>query len=250
MNKLIQSFDERRDLCIPGGHAAAIAMSVDHFLAAASTAIAQKGLFAVALSGGSTPKEIYTQLASEENRNKVDWSRFLVFWSDERNVPPDHPDSNYRMAMEAGFAALPIPHDQIFRMKGEGDIEQHSIEYEALIQKHVPKQTFDLIMLGMGEDGHTASLFPETHALQTLNRLAVANFLPKKNVWRMTLTYDCINAAEHIAIYVLGKNKAPMVREVLTGPYEPDKLPIQKIGTPAHHALWIMDAEAASLIPP
>lgn len=245
---MFNKFDDRRNILIPGNHEETIQKSVELFLSIAKQSIQQHGLFSVALSGGSTPKEIYQRLAAAENRQKVDWGKVLLFWSDERNVPSDHPDSNYRMAMEAGFATLPIPHAHIFRMEGEGNIQAHATAYEALIQKHVPNQTFDLVMLGMGEDGHTASLFPETEGLHVTHRLVTANFLPQKNIWRLSLTYDCINAAHHIQIYVLGKNKAPMVKQVLSGPYEPDKLPIQKIGTPLHPALWIMDQDAASLL--
>ena len=129
------------------------------------------------------------------------------YMSDERAVPPDHPDSNYRMAMEAGFNQFNIPEEHIYRMKAETDIETNAVEYEKLIESLLSKGIFDLVMLGMGEDGHTASLFPKTHGLHTNGRLVIANYVPTLNTWRMTLTFNCINQATHIVVYVIGKNK-------------------------------------------
>lgn len=244
--KLVQGYDEQREIVIPGDEKATLQFCVNHFIEIANQAIEQQSYFAVALSGGSTPKNIFIGLASQQNRKAIDWSKVLVFWSDERSVPPDHPESNYHMAMEAGFKTLPLKSDQIFRMKAEEDIEEQAKEYERLILEKIPSKTFDLVMLGMGEDGHTASLFPKTHALHVSPpRLVVANYIPQKNTWRMTLTYECINSSMHIAIYVIGKNKAEMVKRVFTSPYNPDELPIQKVGTPQHRALWILDKGAA-----
>jgi 6-phosphogluconolactonase len=114
-----------------------------------------------------------------------------------------------------------------------------------LVEKILPNGVFDLVMLGMGEDGHTASLFPKTHGLHAEDRFVIANFIPQKNVWRMSLTFECINAARNIVIYVLGKSKASMVKQVLSGPYQPDDLPIQRVGTREHKALWVFDNAAA-----
>lgn len=161
LKNLIQSYDERRDVIIPGDEKATLQFCIEHFIESANLAIDQQGYFAVALSGGSTPKNIFKGLVSEQYRNKIDWTKVLIFWSDERSVPPDDPESNYHMAMEAGFKKLPIKPDQIFRMKAEGDIEEEAKEYERLIQEKIPSKRFDLVMLGMGEDGHTASLFPK-----------------------------------------------------------------------------------------
>jgi 6-phosphogluconolactonase len=243
--ELIRSYDERRDIIVPGSEAATLEFSIDHFLAIANDAIVQRGLFTVALSGGSTPKAIFQGLATEQYRNQVDWKHVMLFWSDERTVSPDHEDSNYRMAMHAGFASLPILPENIFRMKAEGDVEQAAKDYEAIVKAKVPSQAFDLIMLGMGEDGHTASLFPKTHGLHANDRLIIGNFIPQKNTWRMTMTFTCINAAHHIAIYVIGKSKAEMVKHVFTSPYDPDNLPVQRVGSPTHKALWILDQGAS-----
>ena len=242
----IQNFDERRDIVIPGNKEATIRFSVEHFICLANEAIEKNNLFSVALSGGSTPASIYRLLSQPEHRDKVDWSKILIFWSDERAVPPDDKDSNYRMSMESGFDSIPLNSNQIFRMKAEANIEENALEYEKLIQSVIPGGIFDFVMLGMGEDGHTASLFPQTHGLHTGNRLVVANYIPEKNCWRMTLTFKCINAANHAVIYVLGKGKASMVEKALSEPYSPDSIPIQRVGTQEKKALWVLDSEAIS----
>lgn len=243
----LQSYDERRDITIPGDQQKTVQYCVDQFLSLAKNAIAKHNYFAVALSGGSTPKAIYQGILKSPVCFEVDWKRVLLFWSDERCVPQDHPDSNYRMTMEAGFNKLPVPPHNIFPMfNSDENLEDQVLDYETLIAKHVPSGQFDLVMLGMGEDGHTASLFPKTHGLHSIDRQVIANFVPEKDVWRISLTYECINAADCIAIYVLGKNKAEMVEKIFTEPYQPDFLPIQKIGTSKHKAIWILDSDAAS----
>lgn len=130
-------------------------------------------------------------------------------------------------------------------MVAETNIEANAAAYEIAIKKNVPDAQFDLIMLGMGDDGHTASLFPWTDGLHVEDRLVMANYIPEKKVWRMTLTFPCINSAKHIAIYVTGINKAEMLKKVLYGPPMPDELPIQRIGLSEHPATWIVDAAAA-----
>jgi 6-phosphogluconolactonase len=246
--KKLRVLDARRDLIIPGNHEETIEFSIKFFVELANEAIAQHGTFAVALSGGSTPNAIYKGLTRPEYNNAVDWSRVLCFWGDERCVPPTHPDSNFHMAMEAGLSQLPLLPENIFPMKGTGDLEKNAENYEKLLIEKLPGKAFDLVMLGMGEDGHTASLFPKTHGLHAENRLVVPNFLPQKEIWRMTLTFECINAARHIAFYSMGINKAPMVKQVLTGTYEPDNLPAQRVGTSAHKAIWVLDKDAASFL--
>jgi 6-phosphogluconolactonase len=244
--KQIQSYDERRDILIPGDEKSTLEFCIQQFIEIGRQAIEQHNYFAVALSGGSTPKSIYKGLSSEKYKNQLDWSKVLLFWSDERSVPPNDPESNFHMAMEAGFKNLPLKKENIFRMKAEDDIEEHAKEYERTIREKIPSKIFDLVMLGMGEDGHTASLFPKTHALHApASRLVVANFVTQKNTWRMSLTFDCINQAKHIAIYVIGKNKTEMVKRIFNSAYDPDLLPIQKIGIPQNHALWILDQDAA-----
>ncbi len=238
----IKGFDQRRDIVIPGDKEEAIAFSVDHFITTGKKAISERGAFYVALSGGSTPKVIFEQLTADS----LDWEKVYLFWSDERCVPPDDNDSNYKMAMDAGFKSLPIPEKQIFRMKGEVHPEESAQLYEEAIKNNVPGQVFDLVMLGMGNDCHTASLFPKTHGLHSTDRMAIANFLPEKDVWRLTLTFQCINRARHIAIYVLGEGKAEAIHTALVGEEDFDSYPIQHVGTSNSKALWIMDRGAGA----
>lgn len=248
LQSIIKGYDERRNIARPGGYEETVDFAVQHLLDSAKRAIAQKGLFSVALSGGSTPKAIFSALSRAEKRGEVDWKRVLLFWSDERLVPPDHPDSNYRMAMEAGLSHLPIPLENIHRMRGEEEPEAEALKYEKLIGEKLQGAPFDLVTLGMGNDGHTASLFPKTHALHSVGRKVVANFIPKMECWRLTMTFECINEAKESAIYLLGEGKAATIREIFTSPYDPDRFPIQKIGTPKRKALFIMDDDAAKLM--
>lgn len=225
--------DARRDLIVLEDTEAAIAFAVEHWIQCATDAIKRRGRFVVALSGGSTPKAIYHALCNKD----IDWNDIHLFWSDERAVPQDHPDSNYRMAMEAGFKAL-VPTDQIYRMRAESDIERHAREYEA----QLPPDLFDLVMLGVGEDGHTASLFPGTAALES-KKLIAANFVPKLNSWRMTFTFRAINESRLAVVYALGAAKQSIVQKVLTDPKASE--PVHRVGTTQHRALWIVDRAAA-----
>lgn len=246
--KQVWSYDERRDIAVPGNKEKALEFCIEHFLAVANLAVEQRGKFTVALSGGSTPKALFQALASEAYRGRLDWSKVWLFWSDERAVPHDHPDSNYRMAMENGMGSLGIPKEQIFPMPTEKDLILGAKEYEKTLSKNVLNSKFDLVMLGMGDDGHTASLFPHTHGLNSVKRNVIANYLSDKGVWRMTLTYDCINKAHHIVVYVFGSGKADMIAKVLAGPFHPIEFPSQAVGVNDSKALWIADKDAASQI--
>lgn len=248
MTEITKSFDDRRDIVVAGNKDATIRFAVDNWIHSAHEAIADHGYFAVALSGGSTPKAIYQLLSSEAYRNKVDWAKVRLYFSDERCVPPTDPESNYKMAIDSGIGTLPIKPENIYRMVGEGDPELNGQAYDALIKDTLPDVKFDLVMLGMGDDGHTASLFPKTHGLHAENREAIANYIPKFQKWRLSLTFDCINRAKKAVIYVIGKNKAESVKEIFTSAYNPDHLPIQKVGTRKHKALWVLDEGAGSLL--
>ncbi len=237
----IQSWDERRDLIILDNAEKAVQFAVEHWIHSAQRAIQQRGRFAVALSGGSTPKAIYQQLAQCKD---VEWDKVFLFWSDERSVPPNHSDSNYHMAMESGLKNLSIPKDQIFRMKAEDAIEKNAIEYEEIIRRHLGKKTFDLVMLGVGEDGHTASLFPDTSSLTITDRLVAAVHLPKQNTWRMTLTFPCIEQSFYSVVYAIGNNKQEIVSKVLEAPII-SPWPASRLGTSQHKTLWVLDARAA-----
>lgn len=231
-------FDSRRTIAIPGDKQVTLTFAVNHWALTANQSIAKNGAFRVALSGGSTPKIIYEKLATDF-ADKIDWSRVHLFWGDERSVLTD---SNYKMAMDAGLAKLPIPKNQIHRMVAEENIEANATAYE----KALGSAPLDLVMLGMGEDGHTASLFPNTKALEEKNRFVVANEVPQKQTLRMTLTFPCINQASQIAFYVLGDSKKEMIQEIF---HQPElNLPSQLIGTKEHKALWILDSAAAAFL--
>jgi len=248
-NLKINPWDDRRDLLIPGDQIATLDVCLRHFIAVCKNAVSARGKFFVALSGGTTPKALFERLCTSPNVEEIPWDKIYLFWGDERSVPKDHEESNYRMAMDAGFAKMSIPKEQIFRMHAEESIEENAKAYEETIRKVLGDNSFDLVILGMGEDGHTASLFPQTEALKAEGRLVVANYVPQKETWRMTLTYECINSAQNIAIYVIGAAKKHILAEVLTSENQFDRFPIQKIGTPSHRALWIIDDSAASALP-
>jgi 6-phosphogluconolactonase len=207
-----------------------------YFCDKANEAINKRGAFYVALSGGSTPKNIYQRLA-KEYKDALDWKKVHLFWSDERCVPLDHPDSNYKMAMDCGFLTLPILKENIHPFTDPDD-------YERLLEKN----PFDLVLLGMGDDGHTASLFPKTHALHSGQSLAVKNFLPEKEVWRLTLTFKAINQARMLLVIITGKDKAKMLKQIMNGPQDPNTFPIQGIGKEGLIPLFLVDKEAASLL--
>jgi 6-phosphogluconolactonase len=236
--------DARRHLVEFSNAEEMIFYCVSHFIKHAKEAIERRGAFFVALSGGSTPKSVYSLLSQKPYRDEIDWSKVYLFWSDERNVPQNHPDSNYHMAMEAGFKTLPIPADHIFPMSAGGSVTEEASRYEQTIEKRVPKAIFDLILLGMGDDGHTASLFPETGALHETAHNVVANEVPQLNTSRITMTFPCINRAREAAFYVVGAKKSELVKRVLTEPKT--GYPAQNVGTSARPALWIITPKALS----
>lgn len=211
--------------------------AADEVVAIIEQALAARGRAFVALSGGSTPKTLYADLATR----RLDWTRVTLFWSDERAVPPDHADSNFRLAKEALFDHLPrlVAH----RMHGEAaDLQAAAGDYERQILKDIPGRAFDLILLGLGPDGHTASLFPGSAALSERQRLVTANVVPSLETTRLTFTFPLLNAARNVLFLVAGKNKAPAVAQVLEGP--PGTLPAQGIN--AARVVWFVDIAAAS----
>jgi 6-phosphogluconolactonase len=217
-----------------------------HFVTLSTAAIATRGRFVVALSGGSTPRATHALLATGEFAAGVDWPHVHVFWGDERCVPPDHPDSNYRMARETLLDRVPIPADNIHRIRGELDPDQAATTYQAELEAVLDADgQFDLILLGMGADGHTASLFPGTAALHEHTRWVVAHYVDKLSAWRITLTPVIINAAAHVTFIVAGSGKAGRLREILAGPYQPDVLPAQIVKPTNGRLLWLADAAAA-----
>lgn len=227
-------------------HAAA-----DHITALAAEAVAARGQCTIALSGGSTPRATYAVLATGEFASRVDWSRLHVFWGDERSVPPDHPDSDYRMAREALLQHVPIPKDNVHRIHAERDPSQAADDYERELREFFAGETvgrFDLILLGMGEDGHTASLFPGAGALAERERWVVAYYVEALDTWRITLTPTIINTAANVTFLVAGQNKAEMLHRVIAGPHQPDVLPAQIVNPTRGRLTWFLDRSAASLL--
>lgn len=214
------------------------------FFDIANEAIRQRGTFSIALSGGSTPKKLYEAIVQAKEAQELDWTRVLLFWGDERAVSPDHADSNYRMAMES-FSKPPLSQAKAFRMQAEqSDCDAAARSYEASI-RNANGGIFDLILLGLGEDGHTASLFPESSALKIQDRLVTCTFVPSKETMRMTLTYPCINQARHVIFLVTGKSKKEILNDVLFG-QDQTRYPSQKIRKKAPPVLFIVDHDARS----
>jgi 6-phosphogluconolactonase len=219
------------------------------FVELAEECVRLSGRFSVALSGGSTPRRIYELLASEEFASRVEWSKVHVFFGDERAVPPDDPESNYRMAQESLLARVSVPAENVHRLIGEGDAAANARLYEDELRNFFGDEKlprFDLIMLGMGEDGHTASLFPHSPALEDAGAWVVANFVEKFGAYRLTLTAPVINNAAHVWFVVAGAGKAERLREVIKGARDPQRLPAQSI-RPANGSLdWYIDHAAAA----
>jgi 6-phosphogluconolactonase len=209
----------------------------------------------VALAGGSTPRGLYQLLASEPYRSQLSWEHLRVFWGDERTVPPDHQESNFRMAEEALLSHVPIPLKQVFRIEGELPADEAAARYEAVLREQfrlspgeVPR--FDLILLGMGPDGHTASLFPGTSAVAESVKLVAAPWVEKLHTHRVTLTPPVLNAAKQVVFLVSGRDKAPALQAVLEGPFEPARYPAQVINPTAGHLMWFINQDAAGLLQP
>lgn len=222
------------------------------FIRSARQAIATHGRFDVALSGGSTPKAMFALLTGPPYDKQVDWARVHLFWGDERCVSPDHPDSNYGVAKAILLDKVSVPTTNVHRfMTEQGDAEQIAANYAADIAQHfglsagqLPR--FDLIYLGMGPDGHTASLFPHSAALKITDHLATANYVEKLNAERLTLTVPTLNNAAVVAFLVAGADKADALYEVLEGARNSDTYPAQLIAPQQGKLYWIVDKAAAS----
>jgi 6-phosphogluconolactonase len=219
----------------------------DRFIELAAEAIATRGAFRVALSGGGTPKTVYPMLLEPERRDAVEWSRVEFFWGDERTVPPDHPESNFGVAYQMLIAQLPdVRPDRIHRMPAEApDLHAAALTYESELRlafgaRGDEPPAFDLIWLGMGPDGHTASLFPGSEALDETERWAVGNWAPHPQAWRMTLTFPVLNAARAVIFAVEGANKAEAIRRIREGG---SGLPAERVS--GDQVEWIIDAAAA-----
>jgi len=227
------------------------AAAAEEVVRAANQAVAQRSRFTIALAGGSTPKNLYTLLATNA-RASLPWDRTYFFWSDERHVSPQDPESNYRMAEESMLSKIPVAASNIFRVPTENpDAAAVAEAYEQTLRKfftteagQVPR--FDLILLGMGPDGHTASLFPETAALQEKSRLVVANWVEKLKTSRITFTLPLLNAAHGVAFLVSGTDKASALHEVLEGNAPGEQYPAKLVHPDGGKLIWFVDRAAAS----
>lgn len=244
MPRLILGFDDAEGVAL---------YAAREFVRRARVAIEASGAFKVALAGGATPRRSYELLADPSLATQVDWEATHVFFGDERAVPPDHPDSNYRTAFETLLGKVKIPDAQVHRLAGERlDLDAAATDYEATmaesfdltVESGPPR--FDLVMLGMGDDGHTASLFPGTAALDETRAWVVANEVPQKSTRRLTLTAPVLNAARCVMFAVEGDDKAASLAQVLEGPHDPGRFPSQLIAPVDGELLWLVDRAAAA----
>lgn len=220
-------------------------------LKAALQAVSERGRFTWALSGGSTPRDLYRRLASDPFRERMPWQAIHFFWGDERHVPPDHPESNFRMAREAMLDAVPVPPGNIHRIHAEEtDAERAAAAYEDEIRSFfdlVPGEwpRFDLVLLGLGKDGHTASLFPGGTAIHERERLVLAPWAEAQKTFRITLTPPVLNHAARTVFLVSGEDKAEALHAVIEGAREPERYPAQIV---EGNRLWMVDRPAARLL--
>lgn len=225
---------------------------------AAAGAVRARGRFVLALSGGETPRALYDKLATSGFVSRVDWPLAEVFWGDERCVPPTDAASNARMARESLLDRVPVPAANVHRIRGEDDPAAAAASYEVQLRaafhtpagspQTVPGGRFDLVLLGLGANGHTASLFPGTAVLRETERWVSAVFVPAPSAWRVTLTAEIINAAAEVLFLVSGREKAAILQRVLEGPRVPEVLPAQLIAPTPGRLRWLVDAEAATMI--
>jgi 6-phosphogluconolactonase len=242
----------RREVQVFRDSAALMRAAADEVLRAADEAVAARGWFSIALAGGSTPRGIYQLLATDHLAGRdIPWANMHCFFGDERNVPPDHPDSNFRMAWETLLERVPLPRAQIYRIPGDrfGHAAAAAYEYD-LRQRFLPAAgvppRFDLVMLGLGTDGHTASLFPGTRALQESRLWVARNPVPQLGADRITLTFPVLNAAREVLFVVSGADKAAAARRVLSPSSEEEPLPAGRVQPSDGRLLWLLDAPAAA----
>jgi 6-phosphogluconolactonase len=238
--------------------AAALAQqAAQYFVEMVGEAVAGRGRARIAISGGTTPKAAFQLLADPNQpwRSRMPWNDLDLYWVDERCVGPDDAESNYRMTREALLDHVPLTPDQIHRIEGELDPQEAADEYESELREsfrlegaQIPR--FDLVALGMGPDGHTASLFPDTAALHEKKRIVTANHVPQMDTWRITLTWPVINAARSVFFLIAGADKAEALKEVLNGPRDAERLPSQLIWPSTGILTLILDKAAAALLPP
>ena len=225
--------------------------AAQEFCRAAGEAVAAHGRFTVALSGGNTPRAAYALLAAE-HKDSLPWDKIFIFFGDERHVPPDHPESNYRMARESLLSRVPIPQTNVFRIQAELAADIAARKYEDSLREFFRLQPgswprFDLVFLGLGNDGHTASLFPETEALNEGARLVVANWVERFKTFRITFTFPVLNHAAEVLFLVSGAAKAPVMKEIISHSANP-VFPAQRVRPEQGRLLWLADCPATSLL--
>jgi 6-phosphogluconolactonase len=244
-----------REVIILADGAAIAKRAAQVFVQAATAAVKEKGSFTVALAGGSTPKALYGLLVNDPAlRAQLPWDKMRVFFGDERSVPPDHADSNFRMASQAMISNAPLNPEQVSRIKGEyQDTEKAALEYQQTLQSYfnltdgqLPR--LDLVLLGMGNEGHTLSLFPGTKALHDNGRMVMRNWIGKLYTERITMTAPVASNAALVIFMVTGTDKALALKGVLEGPYEPEQLPSQLIQPKNGRLLWLVDTAAGGVL--
>jgi len=226
-------------------------VAAQEFHRLAEAGIQERGRFSVALSGGNTPRTVYSLLAEEHK--ELPWDRIHVFFGDERCVPPDHPDSNFRMASESLLSKVPIPRENVHRIRAELEPEGAAKDYDNQLAEffHLNDHDwprFDLIFLGLGDDGHTASLFPGSSALSDVSSRVAANWVERMKTYRITLTYPVLNHAAEVEFLVSGSGKAQILKQVL-GPPASLPFPAQQVRPENGRLLWLLDHDAAALLP-
>lgn len=236
---------------------AAVAQAAAQLFAdTAAAAVQARGRARIAISGGTTPKAMFALLAdpAQPFLKQVPWDKLDLYWVDERSVPPTDADSNYRMTNEVLLSKVPLAAERIHRMEGELDPAVAAARYESAIRNSFRLEgaetpTFDLVLLGMGDDGHTASLFPHTEAINDLTDIVTANHVPQKDTWRITLTWPVINQGREVAFLIEGAGKAQVLHDVLLGPYQPETYPSQIIRPASGRLTFLLDSAAASKLP-
>lgn len=225
--------------------------AADLFIQLGQESIQRQGTFEVALSGGTTPKATYHLLTENRFRDQIDWSRIHLYWSDERCVPPTHDDSNYRMVFDTLIQPLGLPETNIHRMAGELDPSEAAQQYEIVLKSKLkPENRLDLVFLGMGDDAHTASLFPETPALRNTTDWVTANYVQKLSAWRLTLTASFINQARNIVFLISGEKKADPLFHVLHSNHQPERYPSKLINPVDGNLFFLVDQKAAQQVQP
>ena len=237
--------DERRQVVVAKTEDEAYEFCLNTIIEEIQKTISARASCSIAISGGNTPLRLYELLTEPSTALLVNWSRLNIFWCDERCVPPTDPESNYGNAMRF-FGNPPLDQAKTYRIPADApELEKAAHEYEKLVKKICPEGVFDLVLLGIGADGHTASLFPKTKALSEERRLYIPNHVGADKGWRMTMTFPAIEHARMVYVLALGKTKTKILKQILFGESNPEEIPAQRLGTTEHPVTYIIDKKAA-----